>query len=266
MTFREFEQLAHTSWDQIPEEYKSGVDGVRVLRRAKPHDELADVYTLGECLTEGYHSDVSGPETTRSTVFLYYGSFAALAELDDEFDWEEEVWETLTHELQHHLESLAMESALEDVDYAADENFKRHEGKSFDPLSFRSGHPMTGPAAPWLHAGSGEPVMVEAYYVEGDWFFELPRSAEVRAPRRVTLEWMGAFHAFDLPVPRADITYGILGGGFAPVPVPSRRIEEVAVVIVRSVSWVQAVLTLFAPQTPTVEEVDVDVTTVANPT
>ena len=77
---------------------------------------------------------------------------------------------------------------------------------------------------------------------------------------------MGALHAFDLPEPRADITIGVLGGGFAPQPVPNRRIEEVAIVLVRRVSWLQAVLTMFAPETPSVEEVDVDVTTIVDRT
>ena len=96
---REFERLALAYWEEIPERFKEGIDGVRVLRRSKPHDELPDVYTLGECVTEAYPSDFGGPETIRSAVVLYHGSFAALSELDPDFDWKEELWETLTHEL-----------------------------------------------------------------------------------------------------------------------------------------------------------------------
>src|SRR4029079_8025848 len=72
-------------------------------------------------------------------VVLYYGSFLRLSKQEPEFDWEEELWETLTHELQHHLESLADEAALVALDYAMDENFKRLEGEPFDPFFFRSG-------------------------------------------------------------------------------------------------------------------------------
>jgi hypothetical protein len=110
--FDEFEQRARDEWERIPAEYRQGVDGLVVERRAQPHPSLPDVYTLGECVTESYPSDFGGPDTIRSAVVLYYGSFFRLARLDEEFDWEHELWETLTHELQHHLESLASEDAL----------------------------------------------------------------------------------------------------------------------------------------------------------
>ncbi len=127
------------AWEAIPDEYRAGVDGLVLRSGAQPHPGLDGVYTLGECLTESYPSDWDGPDTTRSVLVLYYGSFRRLARLDPEFDWEYEIWETIHHELRHHLESLATEDALEDVDYAVDENFKRLQGDSFDPWFFRSG-------------------------------------------------------------------------------------------------------------------------------
>ncbi|MGH7505187.1 MAG: metallopeptidase family protein [Longimicrobiales bacterium] len=107
MTFDVFERHARSEWDRIPDRYREGIDGLVVERDAKPHPDAPDVYTLGECVTEAYPSDFGGPDTIRSAVVLYYGSFLRLSRLDETFDWEEEVWETLTHELQHHLESLA---------------------------------------------------------------------------------------------------------------------------------------------------------------
>ena len=139
MRFEEFEAAARRLWREIPQEFKAGVEGVVVERRAVAHPKLRDIYTMGECLTETYPSSYEGPETLRSVVVLYHGSFQRLARLDPEFDWEGELWQTLTHELRHHLESLAAEDALEDVDYAADENFKRLEGQPYDPFFFRSG-------------------------------------------------------------------------------------------------------------------------------
>ena len=62
-------------------------------------------------------------------MHLYYGSFRELARLDEDFDWEAELWETLTHEVRHHRESTAGEDALEDLDWAEDENFRRRAGK-----------------------------------------------------------------------------------------------------------------------------------------
>lgn len=139
MRFADFEALAWRYWDEIPAQYREGVDGLVIERDARAHPSLPEVYTLGECLTESYPSEYGGPDTIRSAVVLYYGSFLRVSRQSPDFDWEEELWETLTHELQHHLESLAREAALEGLDYAMDENFKRLEGEPFDPFFYRSG-------------------------------------------------------------------------------------------------------------------------------
>ncbi|NIP79913.1 MAG: hypothetical protein GWM90_12100, partial [Gemmatimonadetes bacterium] len=156
MDLAAFEREATRVWEEIPDEYRSGVDGLVIDRGDRAHPTLPDIYTLGECLTESYPSDWGGPDTTRSVLVLYYGSFRRLDGLDPEFDWEYEIWETVTHELRHHLESLALEDALEDVDYAMDENFKRFQGDPFDPYFFRS----------------GEQVAPGVYEVERDIFLE----------------------------------------------------------------------------------------------
>lgn len=183
-----FEANARRMWREIPEEYKAGVDGLVVERRALPHPKLRDIYTLGECLTESYPSSFEGPETLRSRVVLYYGSFLRLSRLEPEFDWEGEIWETLTHELRHHLESLAAEDALEDVDYAVDENFKRLEGDVYDPYFYRSGEEVE----------PGVYVVEDDVFVEGKWpeegtewvEFRLGRVRyRVRAPRGSADVW-----------------------------------------------------------------------------
>lgn len=68
------------------------------------------MYILGE-----YCSDVLG-----RYINLYYGSFTALAEqeawtLDD---WTAELWQTLSHELTHHMEARSGLHALDDRDEA----------------------------------------------------------------------------------------------------------------------------------------------------
>ena len=40
MRLREFEQRALEYWEEIPPEYKEGIDGIRVVAQAKPHPEL----------------------------------------------------------------------------------------------------------------------------------------------------------------------------------------------------------------------------------
>src|SRR5439155_538461 len=86
---------------------------------------------------------------------LYHGSFAALARLGD-FDWRTEAWETLAHELRHHLEWRAHVSRLEAYDWAAEENFRRHEGQPFDPLFYRSGESVEDGV--WKVADAGREV------------------------------------------------------------------------------------------------------------
>src|SRR6266480_780319 len=130
----DFRQLVERLVKQVPAAYLGGVV-VEVSPKALPHPRRADVYTLGECIPlewSGNGADL------QSRVVLYHGSFAALARLGD-FDWRAEAWETLTHELRHHLEWRAHVSRLEAYDWAAEENFKRHEGQAFDPLFYRSG-------------------------------------------------------------------------------------------------------------------------------
>ena len=197
MTFDEFEQRAWLEWERIPVEFRHGIDGLTIERSALPHESLPDVFTLGECVTESYPSDFGGPDTTRSVVVLYYGSFFRLSRQDDEFDWEVELWETLTHELQHHLESLADDDSLEDMDYAAGENYKRHEGQRFDPFFFRLGVPADG----WRR-------------VEDEFFLELERPEAAQA----TFAWHARRYHVDIPAEAADLMLLTITDGVPDAP------------------------------------------------
>lgn len=123
---------------EVPPAYLEGVVAVEVSPKTVPHPVRADIYTLGECIPLEWSG--SGADL-QSRVVLYHGSFAALAaeEGGSGFDWREEAWETLSHELRHHLEWRANVAALEAFDWAAEENFARHEGQPFDPTFYRSG-------------------------------------------------------------------------------------------------------------------------------
>lgn len=212
MQFEAFEALAWRYWEEIPHEYKAGIDGVVVERRATRHPALPEVYTLGECRTESYPSEYGGPETTRSVVVLYYGSFVRLAHQEPEFDWEEELWETLTHELKHHLESLAGEAELEELDYAADENFKRLEGEPFDPFFFRAATPEAG----------------GVWRVEREVFLE----REYRSPEELGAEieftWRGERYRIARPEALGDVCFLWVEEGLERGPG-----EEVTLVLVR---------------------------------
>lgn len=202
MQFSDFEDHAWRLWEEIPAEYKVGIDGLVIERDALPHPDFPEVYTLGECLTEAYPSDFGGPDTVRSYVFLYYGSFWSLSRLSPDFDWEEELWETLTHELQHHLESLAEEDALGAMDYANDENFKRLEGEPFDPFFYRS----------------GEEVAPGVWRVERDHFLEIRYPSRREPPRTFGFEWRGVDYRIERPHELGDIGYVHLEGGLGTDP------------------------------------------------
>lgn len=230
MTFEDFERRAWDEWERIPREYKQGIDGLVIERRALPHPSLPDIYTLGECVTESYASDFGGPDTIRSAVVLYYGSFFRLSRMDEEFDWEQELWETLTHELQHHLESLAKDDALVDMDYAADENFKRGRGEPFDPLFFRLGVRDGG-----------------AYRVEDEYFLELELPA---GGGDVRFTWAGVEYHVDVPRDAADVTFIEIVAGVADAP------AALHLVLVRPVRWRDTVRSLFAPRALRISELE----------
>ena len=175
MNYKEFQRVATDVFDAIPDEFRAGVEGLEITRATVAHPTLPDIYTLGECITETYPTEFGGAGEVRSVVALYYGSFVALSRLDDEWDWDEEIYETITHEIQHHLESLASDESLEVQDYAEDQNFARREGEPFDPYFFRSGHRV----APGV------------WEIDGDHFIELPFGSRELATGSVEVEWEG---------------------------------------------------------------------------
>ncbi|MDF3052762.1 MAG: hypothetical protein K0S19_867 [Geminicoccaceae bacterium] len=138
MRLADFENMVRRLCEEVPPGFFEGIAEVVVSPRAVPHPERPEIYTLGECIPLPVQVG-SGVEGIQSQVVLYYGSFAALAGSGDGFDWRHEAWETLTHELRHHLEWRAQAPDLEEFDWAVEHNFARHEGDGFDPTFFLSG-------------------------------------------------------------------------------------------------------------------------------
>jgi hypothetical protein len=232
MKFQAFEAAARAAFEGIPSEYREGVDGLVVSRETLAHPTLPEVYTLGQCLTEDHLSDYSGPDTTRSLIALYWGSFRALGALDPEFDWEEELWETLTHELRHHLESLAGDDALEGVDYAADQSFNRNEGLDFDPWYYQYGEDI-----------GGSVYRVEAsYYLEQVW-----RAADFDRADSIEFDWYGQRFRMRRPDKLGDVHFvwprGIDTGT-----------ETLELVLVRRRSWWEDAKRLVGTSRPLVYE------------
>lgn len=232
MEFAEFERLAARAFEEIPQEYLEGIDGLTISRDAPAHPSLPGVFTLGECRTEDHLSDYGSPETTRSVIALYWGSFGALAELNPDFDWEEEIWETLTHELRHHLESLAGDAALEGVDYAADETFKRQDGLSFDPWYYQQGEAL----------GDGLYKVEQAYYLERVW-----REEDFEAATTIDFDWYGVPYRIPRPDRLGDVHFVFVGE----VDDGPATLE---LVLVRRRSWWRDLLKLSGTSRPVVLE------------
>jgi predicted Zn-dependent protease with MMP-like domain len=229
MTFDEFSHVAQEAFQSVPEAYREGVDGVTTVETMETHPELPGVFTLGECVTHAFNSEWQGPETTRSRVVLYYGSFSKMAEDHSDFDWEGELWETLTHELQHHLESLAAEDALEARDYAVDESFKRERGEAFDPWYFQWGEPL------------GEGV----YRVEDEVYIErVLTEEEFECLDGIEFTWGKQSYRLPRPKELGDVHFLVVDG----------TEPYVQIVLVRRASWRQRLRGALRSEVPTILE------------
>jgi hypothetical protein len=177
MRLADFEAMVRRLSTEVPAHFFDGIAEVVVSPRAVPHPVRADIYTLGECVPLDVGE--SGGDV-QSRIVLYHGSFAALARLEPGYDWRGEAWETLTHELRHHLEWRARAPDLESYDEAAEQNFARHDGEPFDPGFYLDGEA----AAPGVYA------------VDDDYFIDrLVREL----PPELTFRWHGARYVAPVP-------------------------------------------------------------------
>ncbi|HEY3012038.1 MAG TPA: metallopeptidase family protein [Gemmatimonadales bacterium] len=179
MRLADFETMIRRLCGEVPAHFFEGIAEVMVSPRTVSHPERAEVFTLGECVPLPIELG-SGVEGVQSRIVLYHGSFAALAQSQERFDWRLEAWETLTHELRHHLEWRARAPDLEDFDWAVEHNFARHDGDEFDLTFFLSGELQ--------HDGT--------YQVDDDVFIDhIVRSL----PPAVTFQWRGRSYRAPLP-------------------------------------------------------------------
>ena len=194
MRRRDFEAMVREMVREVPPAFLEGIAGVEVTPKSVPHPLRRDVFTMGECAPHAFGGpDDEGP-TLRSTVYLHYGSFAALARISPDFDWRHEAWETLTHELRHHLEWRARIPALEALDDAVEANYARIEGDAFAPLFFLDGEDQ----------GAG------VYKVEDDLFVDVPLGArewKTAGGSARAFTWHGRTWGVRLPARLADVLF-----------------------------------------------------------
>jgi hypothetical protein len=175
----DFEAMIQRLCAEVPEHFLDGIAEVVVSPRTVPHPERLEIFTLGECIPLPVHLG-SGIDGLQSRIVLYHGSFAALARLQTGFDWRKEAWETLTHELRHHLEWRARAPDLEDFDWAVEHNFARHDGEPFDVTFFLSGEQHPG----------------DIYQVEDDVFIDRIVS---QLPATIAFDWNGRSYQASIP-------------------------------------------------------------------
>jgi hypothetical protein len=205
-----FEAMVRGMCADVPQGYFDGVTEVVVSTRAVPHPVRGGIFTLGECIPLPLEGD--GVDTIQSRVVLYHGSFRALAELDPEFDWAKEAWDTLTHELRHHVEWRARRSELEGLDRAAEQNFARQDGEPFDPD---------------FHL-DGEVAAPGVFQVDGDWFLD---QVVGRVPGQLEFTWHGSAWRAVLPT-GVTLPAFVTVEGVSPAP-PG----ELVVVLRRKPRW-----------------------------
>ena len=122
ISFDTFERIVEEQLEIIPTQYLEGLQGVHCFEEAKHDPKEPHLVRLGEYLDPGPDQFLDSRVHIGRHVSLYYGSFLAIAHAG--FDWEEQIWDTLTHEIQHHVESKAGDRTLIEWDKEQMRRFK----------------------------------------------------------------------------------------------------------------------------------------------
>lgn len=231
MDFETFEQRCLAVWASIPTPFKEGVTAFVVDRGAFEKEEFEEGWCYGLCESDPVHDLLpDGPVCSRISVF--HGSFVEIERLHREdgepFDWDEEIVETIRHELQHHLEWRAGEDGLGDEDELQDDNERRLSGLPFTPGFHRWGVSLGDHA--WLGDAT---LFVEQAVSKRAWM------ALAAEPARVP--WRGVVLGADEAVPQELLQDG--GPLYVPASVVDGPVSttwpwrDVALVLWRKRGW-----------------------------
>lgn len=156
--FATFDARAFEIWAGIPARFRAGCV-LLVHPDTRPDPDDPAVFMLGMC-EAAFAGTVDMPiGETQSIVHIWHGSFAAISARAREFDWDEELEETILHELTHHWEGRAGLMGLDLFDAAQISNFHRRRGLPVAAGFWRHGE---------RHAG------VDGWVIDGDVFVEVP--------------------------------------------------------------------------------------------
>lgn len=149
-----FEAMANEFYEEIPERLLEGLNGgIVISEEARPDEDLPDVYILGEYIEDPHLGQY---------VVLYYGSFAALFGDEPVEVWEDELWETMIHEIRHHVEHRAGVYDLDIEDMRLLEELRRSYAGEAESPSEPESHskaktPSEAEASSDADAPSGDP-------------------------------------------------------------------------------------------------------------
>jgi hypothetical protein len=115
-SFDKFCDLADAIVRQIPEMYLKGISGIYVTPGEVRDEEIPHLYILGHYHHGGY---------LEPSIEIYYGSFRRSFQGLAPSQIEAELWETIAHEMRHHLEENAGLHNLEDYDRQVKEYYRR---------------------------------------------------------------------------------------------------------------------------------------------
>jgi hypothetical protein len=113
-SFDEFVDMLDRAVDRIPPHFCTDLSGGFNVQQGKKRED--GYYIMGEYV-EGDHLGCF--------IVFYYGSFVAVLGDDPLKAWEEEIIDTVLHEMQHHLESMAGRDDLARQEIAELENALR---------------------------------------------------------------------------------------------------------------------------------------------
>lgn len=102
-----FEEMAERLFEEIPPELLEGLNGgIIISEEVEQRDpDLPDVHVMGEYIEDPYGLGCY--------IIIYYGSFRIVLAEEPPEVWEEEIWETMVHEIRHHVEARA---GVDDLD------------------------------------------------------------------------------------------------------------------------------------------------------
>lgn len=141
MDLETFERRAGEVWASFPAQFKDGVTALVIEPGAWGWGEFDDDWCYGRCDPDEALAAIPGAPHG-SIIRLFYGSFVHISRDDETFDWEYELWETIRHELQHHLGMRAGHDQLGD-DEEAERDWERYLDGRDVPFAFhRRANPL----------------------------------------------------------------------------------------------------------------------------